>query len=42
MRRILKLAGSKTAEEMKNQVEFLSAWWFVLAVKLHLTAFNLK
>lgn len=26
MRRILKLAGSKTAEEMKNQVEFLSAW----------------
>ena len=26
MRRILKLVASKSADEMKNQVEFLSAW----------------
>ena len=26
MRRLLKLIAAKTAEEMQNQVEFLSAW----------------
>ena len=26
MRRLLKLVGTKSAEDMKNQVEFLSAW----------------
>ncbi len=26
MRRLLKLMAAKTAEDMKNQVEFLSAW----------------
>jgi hypothetical protein len=26
MRRLLKIVGSKSAEEMQDQVEFLSAW----------------
>jgi len=26
MRRILRIIASKSAEDMKNQVEFLSAW----------------
>lgn len=26
MRRLLKLTGTKSAEEMRNQVEFLTAW----------------